>query len=170
MWEAISTVFSGGNAFLALAGILILVAVFGAYVKLGIISIRKKGFQAGRFAPDRERGMLRRQAEYVRKYCLALEPQLRTIFRKKEFRAGGEDAFYYKYLSCLMANEVENWVLSNNVTQSAGYIEQKKNEMKTFLASAVGKCDFSEAALERKVGAWVTEIIQHIILMRKNAG
>lgn len=153
-----------------LAGILILVAVFGAYVKLGIISIKKKGFQTGRCAPEYERGILRRQAEYARKYCLALEPQLRIIFKKKEFHASGEEAFYYKYLSCLMADEVENWLLANNVSQSANYMEQKKTEMKTFLASAVGKCDFSEAALEKKVDVWVQEIIQHINLIRKNAG
>ena len=152
-----------------LVGIIILVAVFGAYVKLGIISIKKRGFQTGRRAPELERMILRRQSEYVRRYCLALEPQLRSLFRKKEFYASGAGDFYYKYLSCLLADEVENWVLANNISQSASCAEQKKNEIKAFLASAVGKCDFSEASLEKKADVWAQEIIQHINLIRKNA-
>lgn len=169
MWEAIANVLSGSNAIIAVIAVLILVLIFGFYAKTGIIAIKRKGVSVGKCSPEFERGIIRRQIEYVRAYCAGLEPQLEAIFRKRAFFTEGAQAFYFKYLAGIISNVIEDWVLHNNFSQSPNYVEMKSEELKARILAAVGKCDYDKAGFNRKVNVWVQDVIQHMSLIRKNA-
>lgn len=167
MWESISTVLTSENVVVILTFVIVLAILFAVFVKVGIISIHRKGVKIGKNTALSERIILRKQLEYIQKYCLGLEVQLSKLFEKRKFTSEGAKAFYFKYLASLVSNEIEKWIMVNNFSQAQNYIQSKQLELRAFLVAQVGDCEYSEANLTRKVNLWVTEIMQHLILIRK---
>ena len=167
MWESIAQVLTSENVIIILTFIIALSILFAIFVRIGIISIHRKGIKIGKNAAISERIILRKQLEYVQKYCLGLEAQLAKLFEKRKFTSDGARAFYFKYLASLVSNEIEKWIMVNSISQSQAYVQSKQLELRAFLVAQVGDCEYSEANLTRKVNLWVTEITQHLILIRK---
>ena len=167
VWDTLTRVFTSGNALFILGTIVILVLLFGIFAKLGVISVHKKGIKIGKTSALSERAILRKQIDYVQKYCLAIAPELAKIFEHREFRAEGEDTFYFRYIALLISNEMEQWVLFNNVSQSANYIQTKQLELKAYIVGRVGDGEYSDAALTKAVNKWVSEVLTHIGMIRK---
>ena len=167
MWETISDVLTNENATIILVFIVVMAILFAIFVKIGIISIHKKGIKIGKNTALSERIILRKQLEYIQKYCLGLESQLAKLFEKQKFSSDGARAYYFKYLASLVSNEVEKWIMVNSLSQSQSYTASKQLELRAFLVAQAGDCEYNEANLTRKVNLWVTEIIQHLILIRR---
>ena len=171
MWEAISTVFTGSSAGLVIASLFGMVVLLAVLAKIGIVSVHRKGVKIGGRNELSEQLILRKQIAWVQKYCLSLETQLAKIFEKKPFKDAGARAFYFKYLACLISNEAEQWVLANNMAQSQGYVSVKQMEMKALLMAQVGAgFEYSEANLARKTAIWTSEIVSHVLAIRKGNG
>ena len=167
MWEAISTVLTSENTIIVLTFLVALAILFAIFVKIGIISIHRKGVKIGKNTALSERIILRKQLEYIQKYCLGLEAQLAKLFEKRRFTSDGAKTFYFKYLASLVSNEIEKWIMVNNLSQSQTYVQSKQLELRAFLVAQVGDCEYNEANLTRKVNLWVSEITQHLILIRR---
>ena len=170
MWETISQVLTSSNALFVLGTIVALAAIFGVFAKLGIISIRKKGLHIGASSAFTERAVLKRQVEYVQKYCLALEPSLEQIFRDKKFRDEGAKFFYFKYLAMLISNEAEKCVLINSIRNTPEYINMKCFEFESFIGAQVGNCEYDHELLHTRVRQHVEIMVKHLILVRDTNG
>ena len=171
MWEAFSTVFTSSSAGLVIASLFGMVVLLAVLAKIGIISVHRKGVKIGGRNELSEQVILRKQIDWVQKYCMSLEPHLAKIFEKKPFKDAGAKAFYFKYLACIVSNAAEQWVLANNMTQSQGYIAIKQAEMKALLMAQVGAgFEYSEANLARKTALWTGEIVTHVLAIRKGNG
>ena len=169
MWSTISNVLTGSNAvyfFLFIAAVLVLL---GVLAKLGIFSIHGKGFRIGKNTALAERMLLKKQLEYVQKYCLSLEPQIAKLFEKKKFQDPGAEVFYYRYLSMLISNEMEKWVVINGVNESPTYVQSKVIELKAYVLAQIGKTPYNETSLDSKLNQWVTDVTHHLSILRNQA-
>lgn len=169
MWGTISNVLTSYNAVYLFAFVAVVVVLLGILAKMGVFSIHKKGLRIGKNTALTERMILKKQIEYVQKYCLALEPQLAKLFDKKEFKDAGARVFYYRYLAMLISNEMEKWIVINGLSESQSYVQAKAIELKAYVLAQVGNTPYSEANLDRKLHLWVTEVTHHLNLLRKQA-
>ena len=170
VWDTLTRVFTSQNAIFILGTLVVLAILFGIFAKLGVISVHRKGVKIGKNTALAERVVLRKQLEYIQRYCLALEPQLAKLFEKRHFTGEGAQVFYFKYLASLVSNEIERWILVNSISKGQTYVQSKQVELKAFLLSQVGNCPYNEANLDRKVSLWVREIVEHLSLIRHGAG
>ena len=170
MWSTIAAVLTSGNALFILGTIVVVAILFGVFAKLGIISIHRKGMHIGAGSALAERAVLKRQVEYVQKYCLALEPSIEELFRKKEFGNEGARIFYFKYLAMLISNEAEKCVLINSIRDTPEYINLKCFEFESFIGAQVGNCEYDHELLRTRVRQHVETMVKHLILLRDSNG
>ena len=177
MWETIGHVLTSPSTVNVLAAIVVLVIIFGVFVKLRIIRIKHKAFNAGEDYGLLERVILRKQLEYVQKYCLALAKPLSSVFGGYA-KATCDDCegkcpakgYYYRWLASLVSNEFEKWVMVNSISNDPDFIKAKTVELKAYLVSLVGDCAYDERELDELMSRCVREIVEHLALIRKSSG
>ena len=177
MWGTIAAISTSENAIFILGTVVAIAIIFGVFVKLRIIRIRHKAFNAGEDYGLLERIILRKQLEYVQKYCLALAKPLSKVFGGYA-KATCEDCdgkcpakeYYYRWLASLVSNEFEKWVMVNSISNDSDFIKAKTVELKAYLVSLVGDCAYDERELDELMSRCVREIVEHLALIRKSSG
>ena len=177
MWETIGHVLTSPSTMNVLVAVIALVIIFGVFVKLKIIRIRHKVFNTGEDTGLLERIILRKQLEYVQKYCLALAKPLAAIFDQNrsdecEAHAGRCEArrYYHRWLASLVSNEFEKWIMVNSISSDPDYVRAKTVELKAYIVSLVGDCLYNDRELDALMSRCVSEIIDHLALIRKSSG
>lgn len=172
MWDSISVVLTSSNAIPVLLAVIIILILVAIFAKVGVLSVKKAGIVVGGGHLLEERLLLKRELEFVQKYCLGLEGELTNIFADLKHDQTLLRVYRFKYLAAMISNEVERWVLINHFSKDPTYLKGKAVELRALIVAEAGKmgiCDYDDAALSQAVMKWVAAIVDHVLLLRKGS-
>lgn len=170
MWDSIATVLTSTNGVQILCTLMFLIALVGMFAKLGIFSLKKGGVNIGKNNLLEERLLLKRELEFVQKYCLSLEGEIAYIFEDLKHDKMDRHVYRFKYLASIISNEMERWVLINHFSKDPSYLRGKAIELRALLVSEVGKmgmCEYDDNLLTQSVDKWVATVVEQVLLLKK---
>ena len=173
MWEAISNVFTGSSAGLAMASVFGMAVLVAVLAKMGIVSIHRKGVKIGS-RPDAlgERFILKKQIDFVRSYAAAKEGELRAIINANEEGQTDEyrndPKFYIKWmLEMAVSYMVTNWIMLNSITADPSRNAVRTHELRLYISSLSGNGEYDKRVLGKQIDAWGAEILEGLCRIRR---
>lgn len=172
MWQAISDILTSSNAHIVLIALAALTAMVGILAKAGILQVRRKGIAIGKGFKDAaafERLILRKQVDYARRFVASHENDVKRLL-KENSSPKASDQYFIKYLLAQVTNEVEVWIMLNNIRGTPDYIKMRQLEVSALLHSRLTDFDYDKGRLEAKTDALVQDLIRHLMIIRESSG
>lgn len=157
MWETISTILTGPNAFVVLIFLAFVSVILFILVKSGAIRISTPNMSIN--TGDVERNIIRQQLDYVSLHLNGLEAKLDKP----------ED--YNEYLGKLIIEKVfdeyVNWITFNHINKSPAYVEIKQERVVSLIRQYTVKEEFRSEEFEDLIRKDTKEVIEALIRIRE---
>jgi hypothetical protein len=157
MWETISTILTGPNAFVVLIFLAFVSVILFILVKSGAIRISTPNMSIN--TGDVERNIIRQQLDYVSLHLNGLEAKLDKP----------ED--YNEYLGKLIIEKVfdeyVNWITFNHINKSPAYVEIKQERVVSLIRQYTVKDEFRSEEFEDLIRKDTKEVIEALIRIRE---
>ena len=157
MWETISTILTGPNAFVVLIFLAFVSVILFILVKSGAIRISTPNMSIN--TGDVERNIIRQQLDYVSLHLNGLEAKLDKP----------ED--YNEYLGKLIIEKVfdeyVNWITFNHINKSPAYVEIKQERVVSLIRQYTIKDEFRSEEFEDLIRKDTKEVIEALIRIRE---
>lgn len=157
MWETISTILMGPNAFVVLIFLAFVSVILFILVKSGTIRISTPNMSIN--TGDVERNIIRQQLDYVSLHLNGLEAKLEKP----------ED--YNEYLGKLIIEKVfdeyVNWITFNHINKSPAYVEIKQERVVSLIRQYTVKEEFRSEEFEDLIRKDTKEVIEALIRIRE---
>lgn len=157
MWETISTILTGPNAFVVLIFLAFVSVILFILVKSGAIRISTPNMSIN--TGDVERNIIRQQLDYVSLHLNGLEAKLEKP----------ED--YNEYLGKLIIEKVfdeyVNWITFNHINKSPAYVEIKQERVVSLIRQYTIKDEFRSEEFEDLIRKDTKEVIEALIRIRE---
>jgi hypothetical protein len=157
MWETISTILTGPNAFVVLIFLAFVSVILFILVKSGAIRISTPNMSIN--TGDVERNIIRQQLDFVSLHLNGLEAKLDKP----------ED--YNEYLGKLIIEKVfdeyVNWITFNHINKSPAYVEIKQERVVSLIRQYTIKEEFRSEEFEDLIRKDTKEVIEALIRIRE---
>lgn len=157
MWETISTILMGPNAFVVLIFLAFVSVILFILVKSGAIRISTPNMSIN--TGDVERNIIRQQLDYVSLHLNGLEAKL------------DKPDDYNEYLGKLIIEKVfdeyVNWITFNHINKSPAYVEIKQERVVSLIRQYTVKEEFRSEAFEDLIRKDTKEVIEALIRIRE---
>ena len=157
MWETISTILTGPNAFVVLIFLAFVSVILFILVKSGAIRISTPNMSIN--TGDVERNIIRQQLDFVSLHLNGLEAKLDKP----------ED--YNEYLGKLIIEKVfdeyVNWITFNHINKSPAYVEIKQERVVSLIRQYTVKDEFRTEEFEDLIRKDTKEVIEALIRIRE---
>lgn len=157
MWETISTILTGPNAFVVLIFLAFVSVILFILVKSGTIRISTPNMSIN--TGDVERNIIRQQLDYVSLHLNGLEAKLEKP----------ED--YNEYLGKLIIEKVfdeyVNWITFNHINKSPAYVEIKQERVVSLIRQYTIRDEFRSEEFEDLIRKDTKEVIEALIRIRE---
>jgi len=157
MWETISTILTGPNAFVVLIFLAFVSVILFILVKSGAIRISTPNMSIN--TGDVERNIIRQQLDYVSLHLNGLEAKMNKP----------ED--YNEYLGKLIIEKVfdeyVNWITFNHINKSPAYVEIKQERVVSLIRQYTVKDEFRSEEFEDLIRKDTKEVIEALIRIRE---
>jgi hypothetical protein len=157
MWETISTILTGPNAFVVLIFLAFVSVILFILVKSGAIRITTPNMSIN--TGDVERNIIRQQLDYVSLHLNGLEAKMDKP----------ED--YNEYLGKLIIEKVfdeyVNWITFNHINKSPAYVEIKQERVVSLIRQYTVKDEFRSEEFEDLIRKDTKEVIEALIRIRE---
>lgn len=157
MWETISTILTGPNAFVVLIFLAFVSVILFILVKSGAIRISTPNMSIN--TGDVERNIIRQQLDYVSLHLNGLEAKLEKP----------DD--YNEYLGKLIIEKVfdeyVNWITFNHINKSPAYVEIKQERVVSLIRQYTVKEEFRSEEFEDLIRKDTKEVIEALIRIRE---
>lgn len=157
MWETISTILTGPNAFVVLIFLAFVSVILFILVKSGTIRISTPNMSIN--TGDVERNIIRQQLDYVSLHLNGLEAKMNKP----------ED--YNEYLGKLIIEKVfdeyVNWITFNHINKSPAYVEIKQERVVSLIRQYTIKEEFRSEEFEDLIRKDTKEVIEALIRIRE---
>jgi len=157
MWETISTILTGPNAFVVLIFLAFVSVILFILVKSGAIRISTPNMSIN--TGDVERNIIRQQLDYVSLHLNGLEAKMNKP----------ED--YNEYLGKLIIEKVfdeyVNWITFNHINKSPAYVEIKQERVVSLIRQYTIKDEFRSEEFEDLIRKDTKEVIEALIRIRE---
>jgi hypothetical protein len=157
MWETISTILTGPNAFVVLIFLAFVSVILFILVKSGAIRISTPNMSIN--TGDVERNIIRQQLDFVSLHLNGLEAKLDKP----------ED--YNEYLGKLIIEKVfdeyVNWITFNHINKSPAYVEIKQERVVSLIRQYTIKDEFRSEEFEDLIRKDTKEVIEALIRIRE---
>lgn len=157
MWETISTILTGPNAFVVLIFLAFVSVILFILVKSGAIRISTPNMSIN--TGDVERNIIRQQLDYVSLHLNGLEAKL------------DKPDDYNEYLGKLIIEKVfdeyVNWITFNHINKSPAYVEIKQERVVSLIRQYTIKEEFRSEEFEDMIRKDTKEIIEALIRIRE---
>lgn len=161
MWEAISNILTSGNAFQTIVLLLILVFIIIIMIKTGMLRIKTSHVSIGMSESDKERTIIREQADWTHIYLQGLEGKIRKMTTDKY------DGFQIKYILEICYDEIIKWITFNHIDDNEKYIQVKQDKICSLVYSHNVADEFRTKEFNERMKCWVEEVIHKLIEIRK---
>jgi hypothetical protein len=157
MWETISTILTGPNAFVVLIFLAFVSVILFILVKSGAIRISTPNMSIN--TGDVERNIIRQQLDYVSLHLNGLEAKL------------DKPDDYNEYLGKLIIEKVfdeyVNWITFNHINKSPAYVEIKQERVVSLIRQYTIKDEFRSEEFEDLIRKDTKEVIEALIRIRE---
>lgn len=157
MWETISTILTGPNAFVVLIFLAFVSVILFILVKSGAIRISTPNMSIN--TGDVERNIIRQQLDYVSLHLNGLEAKL------------DKPDDYNEYLGKLIIEKVfdeyVNWITFNHINKSPAYVEIKQERVVSLIRQYTIKDEFRSEEFEDMIRKDTKEVIEALIRIRE---
>lgn len=157
MWETISTILMGPNAFVVLIFLAFVSVILFILVKSGAIRISTPNMSIN--TGDVERNIIRQQLDYVSLHLNGLEAKL------------DKPDDYNEYLGKLIIEKVfdeyVNWITFNHINKSPAYVEIKQERVVSLIRQYTVKEEFRSEEFEDLIRKDTKEVIEALIRIRE---
>ena len=157
MWETISTILTGPNAFVVLIFLAFVSVILFILVKSGAIRISTPNMSIN--TGDVERNIIRQQLDYVSLHLNGLEAKL------------DKPDDYNEYLGKLIIEKVfdeyVNWITFNHINKSPAYVEIKQERVVSLIRQYTVKEEFRSEEFEDLIRKDTKEVIEALIRIRE---
>lgn len=157
MWETISTILTGPNAFVVLIFLAFVSVILFILVKSGAIRISTPNMSIN--TGDVERNIIRQQLDYVSLHLNGLEAKL------------DKPDDYNEYLGKLIIEKVfdeyVNWITFNHINKSPAYVEIKQERVVSLIRQYTVKDEFRSEEFEDLIRTDTKEVIEALIRIRE---
>ena len=157
MWETISTILTGPNAFVVLIFLAFVSVILFILVKSGAIRISTPNMSIN--TGDVERNIIRQQLDYVSLHLNGLEAKL------------DKPDDYNEYLGKLIIekefDEYVNWINFNHINKSPAYVEIKQERVVSLIRQYTIKDEFRSEEFEDLIRKDTKEVIEALIRIRE---
>lgn len=157
MWETISTILTGPNAFVVLIFLAFVSVILFILVKSGAIRISTPNMSIN--TGDVERNIIRQQLDYVSLHLNGLEAKL------------DKPDDYNEYLGKLIIEKVfdeyVNWITFNHINKSPAYVEIKQERVVSLIRQYTIKEEFRSEEFEDLIRKDTKEVIEALIRIRE---
>lgn len=156
MWEAISNIFTSGEAIHVEAFIVLTIIVLAVLAKFNILSFSGKFLRVG-VIKDNERNIMRQQLKYMGAYLDALVPTLPE----------GLDFYRTKYIISKCKDFFEDMIVFNHISNSGIYVNTKKMEFLSLILGLTEKEYFKSEDWKKASDKIVEDIIGNLVKIRQ---
>lgn len=157
MWETISTILTGPNAFVVLIFLAFVSVILFILVKSGAIRISTPNMSIN--TGDVERNIIRQQLDFVSLHLNGLEAKL------------DKPDDYNEYLGKLIIEKVfdeyVNWITFNHINKSPAYVEIKQERVVSLIRQYTIKDEFRSEEFEDLIRKDTKEVIEALIRIRE---
>lgn len=157
MWETISTILTGPNAFVVLIFLAFVSVILFILVKSGTIRISTPNMSIN--TGDVERNIIRQQLDFVSLHLNGLEAKL------------DKPDDYNEYLGKLIIEKVfdeyVNWITFNHINKSPAYVEIKQERVVSLIRQYTIKDEFRSEEFEDLIRKDTKEVIEALIRIRE---
>jgi len=157
MWETISTILTGPNAFVVLIFLAFVSVILFILVKSGAIRISTPNMSIN--TGDVERNIIRQQLDYVSLHLNGLEAKM------------DKPDDYNEYLGKLIIEKVfdeyVNWITFNHINKSPAYVEIKQERVVSLIRQYTIKEEFRSEEFEDLIRKDTKEVIEALIRIRE---
>ena len=156
MWEAISNIFTSGEAVHVELFIVLTIIVLAVLAKLNMFSFSGKFLRIGAIK-DNERSVMRRQLKYMSAYFDSLIPELPE----------GLDFYRTKYVVSKCKDFFEDMIVFNHISNSDTYINIKKMEFQSLILGLTENEYFRSEEWKKKAEAITVELVNNLVKIRQ---
>ena len=138
MWKTIEHILMSPNATVILVFIVFIVIVAVALSKTGLLNIHTKAVEIG--ATNKEREIIRRQIEWVKRHCEGMEGKLPKSEDYNTWRG--------RYIAEKVYDEYVEWITLNHLTTEKEDIEIRQDRIVGLVNSLTEKKEFKTKKFE----------------------
>ena len=157
MWETITQVLTGPNAFVVLCFLGFMALVMVLLSKSGVLRITTSAIQLG--ASDIERNIIRQQLDYVILHLTGLEANL----PKPE----GYNEYLGKLVVEKIYDEYINWITFNHINKSSAYVALKQERVINILRQYTVREEFKSEEFENFIREDTKKVLEDLIKIRE---
>lgn len=157
MWESITQVLTGPNAFVVLCFLGFMALVMVLLSKSGVLKITTSAIQLG--ASDIERNIIRQQLDYVILHLTGLEANL----PKPE----GYNEYLGKLVVEKIYDEYINWITFNHINKSPAYVALKQERVINILRQYTIREEFKSEEFENFIREDTKKVLEDLIKIRE---
>lgn len=156
MWEAISQVLTGANAWEVLIFLAAIVIFAIVLVKSGTVAINTKHLRIGQ--AEKERETIRRQVEAAHDFILSIEGKINSSHCNE---------YFVKFILERVYDKAIEWIMFNHISNTPMYVQDKQDTVCNLVYTFEIGDEFKTPEFKKRMCNWTQELIAKLVQTRE---